>query len=343
MKVLQKGELGMFLRALGDVRKVVAPLWEGVELAFGDLDVDRLATDCTGRTRFSAKEFLFPESEVLFSFDLSKQDQAAPIQEHLTEVPTVVWGIRPCDLAGLRVLDVVFLSDPTDVYYEARRKNTLLLALNCNEAAAPSCFCASFGTGPTAQEGFDLLFTDLGDRLLVEIGTEAGAALIQEQAAFFAEATEGDIETARAVAEEARGTFSTELDVARVKDELPALFDNPIWAEQAQKCTLCGTCCIVCPTCHCFNVEDLKETRKLAHRVRYWDCCQFTGFTRMAGENSRPTQPERWRQKIFDKFCYMPAAHEGLLGCTGCGRCLDLCQGGINIVQVLGRVTGGQE
>src|SRR5665811_2237669 len=92
----------------------------------------------------------------------------------------------------------------------------------------------------------------------------------------------------------------------------------------------CGTCCVVCPACHCFNVEDIRKSRKVVQRIRYWDACQFSGFTRMATSNSRPTQGERWRQKIYDKFVYMPERYDGALGCTGCGRCLELCQGSIN-------------
>lgn len=342
MKALGKSDLGTFLQALDNTRRVVALLEDGAELVFGDLDLGRLAFDCTGRPRFSPKEFLFPESEVLLSFDLSKPAETVKIAEHVTDRPTAIWGVRPCDLAGLQALDAVFLSDPVDVYYSERRRNTLFFGLNCREACK-SCFCASTNTGPFATEGFDLLFTDLGDHFFVEVGSEAGGDVIQEQAALFSPAGEGDREAARALEREARATFVTELAVSQVLDRLPDHFEDPIWEELARKCTLCGTCCIVCPACHCFNIEDIVRTRKLVQRVRYWDCCQLGGFTRMAQENSRDTQGQRFRQKIYDKFRYFPAAHGGLLGCTGCGRCLELCQGSISIVDVLRRVTGEWE
>lgn len=339
MRTLVKTELGTFLEELRDDYRVVAPLLQGAEVEFADLERTKLSEGYSGRTRFSAKEFLFPESEVLLTFD-TRPGGELKTTEQLWQEKTVVWGVRPCDLAGIAVLDAVFLAPPADPYYAARRANTLFLGLNCNEVG-PSCFCRSFEAGPFARSGFDLLFTDLGDRFLVEAGSEAGARLLEGQADVIGEATEaerGEAETRRSQAE---GSFSLALDVSALRQALESAFEDPIWEEQSRKCTLCGTCCIVCPACHCFNVEDIRKGRRSFQRVRYWDSCQFSGFTRMAAENSRPEQRQRWRQKIYDKFRYIPAMFDGLVGCTGCGRCLDLCQGNINIVQVLRKVSHG--
>ena len=339
MKVLAKTKLAAFLEGMRADHKVVAPLRQGAEVQFGELDSDQLAAGYSGRTRYSAKECVFPESEVLLTFGMPPAGEVS-IAEHPYETPTVLWGIRPCDVAGIQVLDAVFQSAPADAYYQARRDNTLLLALNCNEVGK-TCFCASLDTGPTARGGFDLVFTDLGEEFLVEVGSGAGEALLDEQPDLFVEATESQREKARDLRERAEATFSTLFDVETVRAGLADSYDEPVWEEQAAKCTLCGTCCVVCPACHCFNVEDIRKSRKVVERVRYWDACQFSGFTRMATSNSRPTQGERWRQKIYDKFVYMPARYEGTLGCTGCGRCLELCQGSINIVDVLTKVTSG--
>lgn len=337
MKTIAKTELFSFLDALSGDYRVIVPLHQGAEVEMGELDRERLAVDYRGKTRFSAKEFLFPESEVMFTFD-NRGSGAVETTEHAPEEKTAVWGVRSCDLAGMALLDAVFLAPPVDPYYQARRANTLFLGLNCHEVGT-SCFCRSFETGPFARSGFDLVFTDLGERSLVESGSEAGARLLQQHVELFSAAEEADREEAESLKQAAEMAFTTAIDVPSLITALEKAFEDPIWEEQSRKCTLCGTCCIVCPTCHCFNVEDVRKTRKSFQRVRYWDSCQFTGFTRMAAENSRPTQGERWRQKIYDKFVYLPAAYGGLLGCTGCGRCLDLCQGNINIVQVLEKVS----
>ncbi|NLT35368.1 MAG: hypothetical protein GXX83_05675 [Gaiellales bacterium] len=339
MKTIAKTKLIAFLEALSDDYRVVVPLQQGTEVEMGELDGGRLAVGYRGKTRFSAKECLFPESEVMLTFD-NRGAGAVETTEHTPAEKTAVWGVRPCDLAGMATLDAVFLSPPVDTYYYARRANTLLLGLNCHEVGT-SCFCRSFAAGPFASSGFDMIFTDVAERFLVESGSEVGARLLEQHGELFAEAGEADRQEAESLRLAAETAFTTTLDVPALLVALQEAFDDGVWEEQAKKCTLCGTCCIVCPTCHCFNVEDVRKTRKLFQRVRYWDSCQFTGFTRMAAENSRSTQGERWRQKIYDKFVYLPAVYDGLLGCTGCGRCLDLCQGNINIVQVLEKVSHG--
>ena len=338
MSTLRKPDLARFLQNLGGRYRVIAPIRSGDEVAFGDFDPDTFVPEYFGRTRFSPKEFLFPEAEVMFTFSISKSGSEVSIDEDRYNEQTVVWGVRPCDLAGFRVLDAVFLSDPVDVYYRARRANTLLLALNCNRPDQ-SCFCASFGSGPFAPGGFDLAFTDLGDRYLVECGSETGKQLLEGEAELFHEAEKSDEQKAAVLERESKAAFSTTLDVEAVVRKLPAMYGDDVWAEASRKCTVCGTCCIVCPACHCFNVEDVLKTRKIIQRIRYWDACQFSGFTHMAQGASRETQAERWRQKIYDKFSYIPSKYGGLLGCTGCGRCLDLCQGNISIVDVLTEVA----
>lgn len=339
MKTIAKTKLIAFLDALGSDYRVVAPLQNGTDVEMGELERERLAVGYRGKTRFSVKEYLFPESEVMFTFE-NRGTGVVETTEHTSERKTAVWGVRPCDLAGIAVLDAVFSSAPVDVYYQARRANTLLLGLNCHEVGS-SCFCRSFEAGPFARCGFDVIFTDLGERFLVEPGSQVGALLLEQHGELFADAEESDRQEAESLRLTAEAALATKLNVSLLLKALEEAFDDPIWEEQAKKCTLCGTCCIVCPTCHCFNVEDVRKTRKLHQRVRYWDSCQFTGFTRMAAENSRATQGERWRQKIYDKFVYLPAAYSGLLGCTGCGRCLDFCQGNINIVHVLEKVSHG--
>lgn len=339
MKVLPKAKLEEFLERLRSQYRVVAPVHPGNEIAFGDFDPAKLAIDYRGKTHFSPKEYLFPESEALFTFEMSGsgKEETISIKEHLNETKTVIWGVRPCDLNGIKVLDTVFLSDPLDLYYQARRTNTLLIGLNCNETEK-TCFCNSLGTGPFAHDGFDLLFTDLGDEFLMEIGNDAGETLIKENIALFSDAADKHEEEVKLLEEKSKSSFTTSLDIKEVEAKLPHAFNSQIWNEQASKCKICGTYCIVCPACHCFNIEDLKRSKRIVQRMRYWDCCQFSGFTRMAAYNSRDRQGERWRQKIYHKFSYMPSKYNGLIGCTGCGRCIDFCQGSIDITEVLKRV-----
>src|SRR5579862_7858935 len=75
--------------------------------------------------------------------------------------PTSVVGARPCELAALDVLDGVLRRPPrADPTYEARRDGAFLAVVECGEPGG-TCFCASMGTGPSADGGFDLALTEL--------------------------------------------------------------------------------------------------------------------------------------------------------------------------------------
>ncbi|HWQ50740.1 MAG TPA: 4Fe-4S dicluster domain-containing protein [Terriglobales bacterium] len=90
-------------------------------------------------------------------------------------------------------------------------------------------------------------------------------------------------------------------------------------AEAGDNCFSCGICFMVCPTCGCFSVSEGEDGR----RVRSWNGCTLTDFTRIApGRLMEPT-PEsrmahRWRRKY----------EEGARLCVGCGRCERYCPAG---------------
>lgn len=74
---------------------------------------------------------------------------------------------------------------------------TFVVAVNCGHAGG-TCFCVSMGTGPHVTKGFDLALTELldgsGHRFVVEIGSEAGAAVLERVG--YATATPVDCELA---------------------------------------------------------------------------------------------------------------------------------------------------
>jgi ferredoxin len=57
-----------------------------------------------------------------------------------------------------------------------------------------------------------------------------------------------------------------------------------------------------------------------------------------SGHNPRETQGARLRQRVSHKFQYF---HEnfGMPQCTGCGRCITECSVGVDIVNVVNKVT----
>lgn len=52
--------------------------------------------------------------------------------------------MKACDVRGVEVLDKVFLADPVDSFYAARREHGTIVAFACSEPEE-TCFCKAFG------------------------------------------------------------------------------------------------------------------------------------------------------------------------------------------------------
>jgi ferredoxin len=105
-------------------------------------------------------------------------------------------------------------------------------------------------------------------------------------------------------------------------------------------CIRCGVCTYLCPSCHCFDINDEIESASpfRGTRVRTWDTCQFPDFTmHSSGHNPRPDKASRLRQRLLHKFRYFVET-TGQFMCVGCGRCISHCPVGIDIISVLEKV-----
>jgi ferredoxin len=253
-----------------------------------------------------------------------------------------VFGVRPCDGAGAVRMDTVFNDQFQDNFYQARRSNVAYVGLACNKPQGINCFCNSVGGSPVASAGMDVLMTDLGDRFFVAAVTETGKALMAAGSKLFSEPTPADQKQlqqthAAAVAQPQRAI--KELDA--VAGKLKASFSSPLWEELARVCIGCGACTFLCPTCHCFDINDENTSASpmRGNRVRTWDNCQFPDFTmHTSGHNPRETLGARLRQRVSHKFQYFQE-NFGMPQCTGCGRCVTECSVGIDIVNVVNKVT----
>jgi len=317
--------------------EVIVPAVENGTLVFGNMGSVKMETGFSGRPLISPKEYFFPQREKIFTFN-AKDSKNVDVKAHMNNAKRVIWGVRPCDLYGLKTLDTIFLTNYVDTYYKARRDNTIIIGLNCNEPC-DTCFCDSCNTGPFATEAFDLLFTDLGDKYLVNVGSKKGEKAMSKSAKLFGAAAAADKTKAGDLEKKSKKAFTRSVRSVEAKKKLPSSWGDALWPEEALPCILCGGCNFVCPTCHCFNIEDIVEGDGISTRVRYWDSCQLGGFTQMAAENTRNHQSERLRQRIFHKYVYTPDKYNGVPGCTGCGRCIEVCPAEIDITHILGRVT----
>jgi ferredoxin len=278
------------------------------------------------------KKYLQPQEERMMTFTRTGK----PVVEMVIDAePTVILGVHTCDLQGLKVLDKAFSEGYPDAHYLKRREQTLLVSIECLEPCDEHSFCKSMDT-LTANDGYDLHLTDLGDAYAVDVGSEAGEALLKAGTEA-RPAADADMRALNKVmgAKWPRFSYKLDFDVGELESLMQNSYDSPLWDALAEKCLACGQCTLVCPTCFCFDVTDRVDLSLAdGERVRYWDSCQLDQFARVAGgENFREHQAARLRHRFMRKGRYLMDKYAEL-GCTGCGRCARSCLVDISPVEV---------
>ncbi|WP_295461089.1 4Fe-4S dicluster domain-containing protein [uncultured Thiodictyon sp.] len=341
-RILDKGRLGAWVAALADWT-VLAPamqdgLWAYRPVAGGEASL----TLGHPNTVQPPKGQSFPQREVFFTFDETPDGQPRLTPLVPRPGPRLVFGVRPCDGQGLTHLDQVFGEEAPDAYYQARRGTLAYVGLACNSPPSRHCFCTSVGGSPFGEAGLDVLMIDLSDRYLVRALTPVGETLMTAGQGVLTEAGADD----RAEAQQRRlaALAHPQRTVAQpqsVPERLKAGFGSALWERLAQPCIGCGICTFLCPTCHCFDINDevASQSPVCGSRVRTWDSCQFPDFTmHTSGHNPRADLGARLRQRVSHKFLYYFENH-GVFQCTGCGRCIIACPVGIDIIAVVNQVA----
>jgi ferredoxin len=335
---LEKSKFDDFIRSLAEEYAVYGVVTEGGKSSFrvvasaGEIDQDCLVTDR------SPKEIFFPHSEVLFEYD--KEGVREPEK---AGKPIAVWGMRSCDTASLVMLDKVFgtarqMPDNEmfhDPYWKRKYDASLVFALACNQPRS-TCFCNWLGGDPHGGNGSDVLVIDAGDAFLMRPASDKGEAFMKKMK-HGAEASAADEKKAAGLAEEARAKMAGPVPLEDLNQRLKEAFNTDIWEGLSAKCVNCGACAFVCPTCHCFDVQDEGKGGR-GKRIRIWDSCMFPIFTREAsGHNPRGLSTDRFKQRVMHKYSYFVDNYGESL-CTGCGRCVIACPVGVDIREVIGRV-----
>ncbi len=98
---------------------------------------------------------------------------------------------------------------------------------------------------------------------------------------------------------------------------------------------------MVCPTCSCFNVGRRDRRGRTARRgSALWDACLYRDYAVVAGgHNFRADRADRVKNRYYHKQEAF-VREFGMPSCVGCGRCIENCPTGINVVEVFQHVRG---
>ena len=333
MKKITKADLAALLRFIGENQPLYIPGRVSGQTNYVRYDENTDVDLETLKTVKSAKEAFFPQSETLYSVK-TEEGKYRISQQELKNEEFVLFGVKGCDIKGIEVLDRVFLSEPVDTFYKARREKGTIVAMACGEPEE-SCFCKVFGIDCAEPEG-DVTLWKSGDEYFWKANTEKGEALTEKCKDFLIDGDEATVEAAknsiRAIVEKLPYmNLSLEgWDGTKTEEK----FGSAVWEELYKPCLACGTCTFVCPTCQCYDIKDYN-TGKGVQRYRCWDSCMYSDFTMMAHGNNRTSQLQRYRQRFMHKLVYFPANNDGMYSCVGCGRCVDKCPASTNIVKVI--------
>jgi sulfhydrogenase subunit beta (sulfur reductase) len=337
LRVMQKEALSTLVDALIGEQKVVGPKRVRDHFAFDEIkSSDELALDYS-TTILPPKGWLLPPEEAIVSFSLGEQPQVEP---KIEAEPVVLLGVHPCDIAGIACLDEAMTEGNVDPNYAARREQMTIVGTECSPDEY--CYCTFVGTA-TAESGYDVFLTDIGDAFVVDIATDKGKALMSS-----ADTAPADAEQLAKMKEvQAKKAEQVKCDLDADIRLLPLVMTkatgSDLWEKHAALCFKCGSCNMVCPTCYCFDVADqVSPDLQSGMRVRTWDGCMLDPFAAVAsGENFRERKEDRLFHRISRKFHYQYTKF-GRPHCTGCGRCVRACVAGINQFEVISDLLAEQ-
>lgn len=335
MYQLEKSKLKQVLEKWSRIAELYAPQLDGGQVMLLPYEDSTFTMDYINFA-FPVKEYIFSAKETLFNW--SNTD--GQINAYTPDKPlkdSIYFGVRACDVYGIEYMDHFYLDGYRDELYAAKRKAAMIVAVNC-DVAGENCFCSSMQTGPFVKGGFDLQLTPCGELYLIEAATERGKMIIDACPGLITPVGKdlsGDKSTVERAAIE---TFKNQIYTEEIGKVLAESFDNLLWETISMDCISCTGCTTLCPTCTCFNAVEEQTGACSGCRVRYWDSCQSDSFTRNAGKHNPRSRKDRVRYRIYDKFKYIEDKFH-FKGCSGCGRCIDVCPASINVVKIINDLT----
>jgi len=250
----------------------------------------------------------------------------------------LIVGAKGCDMAAFQVLDKALINeDFVDPVYQAWREQTTIITTDCTEIG-DSCHCTLVKGKPYTDQNYDMNLSAINGNYLITVGSKKGEELLKIMKDMISlsqpHGNEKDTikKNRKAIEEKLKQQNSKYLrseDYGNLRKS-----DIEDWIKDSKQCIGCGGCTNICPTCYCIIIND-ETTGKEFVKVRSYDSCQLHGYAKVAGGDSpRPKMYQRFRNRYLCKFDYMKSNFD-LIGCTGCGRCIDVCAGEIEFREVV--------
>lgn len=333
MKTIKKSKLRHWLNDLALDYPLIAPVRKGDTYDFQEIkNVKNVALEFD-RTRLSPKNLFFIPEQRLW---VASMTNGSPVYIEPESNKRILFGVRPCDISALNLLDKVFKKDYFDPYYFRQREDIITIGMRCNERCEQG-FCGIMNSYHPSN-GYDIFLTDLDEEnYLVEIGSSKGNDIVDFE--YFNNLTEADKLQYKKVFQDIDQTFAEDISIDELRTNLKFQISDNLLNEYEEICLSCGQCSFVCPTCWCFNVkdevgadsDDFGNLDKVA-RTRNWTSCLYKEYHSISGNPPhvfKKTTKSRieayYNHKlrgVLEKF--------GTFGCVGCGRCFQSCPVGIH-------------
>lgn len=335
---LKEDNLLDFVKNLMDKFPVIAPTKKRTQFIYKELDSPEEIRLDFDTTILPPKKVFFPPKQDILKFTEKSYESCIDPKEQ------ILFGVHPYDIKAIAMLDILFSENYRDNNYMANREATYIIGSSVQNHYKHAFFGSQAQKMPI--QGHDLFLTKLDDGYEVEVLTEKGEELIQYGK--FENAEESQIKKAKEVNEKINENCPEKLisnSSKDIRDKVRGAFQyGMIWREMADKCFSCSSCNTVCPTCYCFDVQDMWYTnQKEGKRYRTWDGCLALEFAKVSvqggSENFREKKAERYRHRIMRKTAYLNSKLDGSPACVGCGRCSGACPANIaNPCTVINRI-----
>ena len=334
-KYISKPSLMEVLSNLAETSHLVAPTEVYGEIVFQEVaSIKKIVLDYENCLN-APKDYMLLNDEVFFDYNMKtmKLKKNSKVSQNV-----VLFGVRGCDMRAIGLLDKFFFRDFKDPLYFEKRENLLIITVMC-EMPGKNCFCTSTHSGPYLNDRFDIQLIGIGHGYFLEAGSKKGMDFVEKFAHFMSAPGSDHKSKKKEAINKVSNSEPIKFDLEKVRVNLEKSNDrDELWKDIAQRCQSCGGCLLICPTCSCFYVTDRRIGSDKGTRLRSLDACYYEGLTRMSGGYNPVLSREMMMKRKFYHKLFQQLDEFGESGCTGCGRCNDICPGNVNWLNVIKRI-----